>query len=222
MKKSILALSVLSLILFNSCGSSVGNIMTYQTDHSLKGISNAHALSTRNSVGIEWESITDSRVRGVNIYRGDPTSGIQTFEKIGSTHSRYATHFVDTTVKANKNYIYTFTTFTVAKESKYSAILNVKTSEHMSAVTFAKSFIVSNQVVKLLWAPHADKSVYGYRIERAQDNGPWRYLIELKGQLTAEYVDSFVAKGKSYNYRIFAKSYDGQLSYPSSLMSISF
>jgi len=195
--------------------------MTHVTDYSMQGISNVKAISTRNSVGIEWGTITDNRVRGVNVYRGIPTKTNQTFEKIGSTTNRYATHFVDNTVKANKNYIYTFSTFTVAKESKYSDVLNVKTSEHMSAVTFAKAFVVSSQTVKLLWAPHTDKSVNGYRIERADGNGSWRYLVELKGQLIAEYIDSFVGQGKSYRYRIFAKSYDGQLSYPSPLLSVS-
>ena len=221
MKKSILLLSALSLLLLNGCGSSVENLMVTKTDYSLKSLIDVKALPMRNSVGFEWPAITDSRVHGVNIYRSVPTTGNQTFERIGSTNNRYATHFVDTHVRANFNYLYTFTTYMIGKESKYGAILNVKTLPPLEAVSFAKAFVVAPTAVKLLWAPHANQSVVGYRIERSDGNGQWRYLTEVKGQLMAEYVDTFVRQGQHYNYRIFAKSYDGLLSNPSPLMSIS-
>jgi fibronectin type 3 domain-containing protein len=175
----------------------------------------------RNSVGFEWPTITDARVHGVNIYRSVPTTGNQTFERIGSTSNRFATHFVDTRVQANANYLYTFTTYMIGKESKYGAILNVKTLPHLEAVSFVKAFVVAPTAVKLLWAPHSNQSIIGYRIERSVGNGSWKYLTEVRGQLMAEYVDTFVHQGQSYHYRIFAKSYDGLLSYPSTLMSIS-
>jgi len=221
MKKLTLILSTLSLLLFSGCGSAINNVMTYNTDFSLPSLTQVKALPMRNSVGFEWPTITDRRIHGVNIYRSVPTNGNQTFERIGKTNNRFATHFVDTQVQANANYLYTFTTFMIGKESKYGAILNVKTLAHLEAVSYAKAFVVAPTTVKLLWAPHANQSVVGYRIERSVGNGQWKYLAEVRGQLMAEYIDTFVRQGESYHYRIFAKSYDRLLSYPSAFMSIS-
>ena len=221
MKKSTLTLLIPFLLLLNGCGSAINNIMINDTDQTLHSLKDVKVLPMRNSVGFEWSTITDNRVHGVNIYRTIPTTGNQTFKLIGSTNNRFATHFVDTNVQANYNYLYTFTTHTLRKESKYGSILNVKTLEYLDAVSFAKAFIVAPSVVKILWTPHINQSVVGYRIERAIANGQWKYLTEVKGQLMAEYVDTFVRQGQSYHYRIFAKSYDGLLSYPCKIMSIS-
>jgi len=221
MKKSILTLLILFLLFLNGCGSTIKDIMINEIDPTLHSLKDVKSLPMRNSVGFEWQSITDSRVHGVNIYRSVPTRGNQTFELIGSTNNRFATHFVDTNVQPSYNYLYTFTTYTLRKESKYGSIINLKTLEYLDAVSFAKAFVVAPNAVKILWTPHTNESVIGYRIERAIANGQWKYLTEVKGQLMAEYVDTFVQQGQSYHYRIFAKSYDGLLSYPCKIMSVS-
>jgi hypothetical protein len=221
MKNLTLILSVLFLLLLNGCGSAVKGMMIYDTDASLQSITQVKALPTRNSVGFEWNKIDNRRVHGVNVYRSIPTAGNQTFERIGSTSSRYATHFVDTHVKPNRTYLYTFTTFSLGKESKHGTILNVRTLPPLSAVPFAKAYVEDNRAVKLLWAPHTNQSVSAYRIERAEGNGEWKYLTEVSGQLSVEYVDTFVLQGHQYRYRIFAKSYDGILSQPSQTLVIS-
>jgi len=221
MKKSTLILSVLSLLLLNSCGSAVKSMMLYDTDASLQSITQVKALPTRNSVGFEWNKIENRRVYGVNIYRAVPSLGNQTFERIGTTSSRYATHFVDTHVKPNKTYLYTFTTFSLGKESKHGSILNIHTLPALLAVPFAKAYIEDNRAVKLLWAPHHNQSISSYRIERAEGNAEWEYLTEVHGQLSVEYVDTFVLQGNQYRYRIFAKSYDGTFSQPSHTLAIS-
>jgi len=221
MKKSTLLLLILSLLLFNGCGSGMKNMMIHGIDTSLKSITGVKVLPTRNSVGFEWQEITDPRVHGVNIYRATPTTGNQTFELIGSTNSRYSTHFVDTNVYANKNYLYTFTTFVLGKESSHGAIFNVKTENYLSAVSFAKIYMPTANVLKLLWIPHSNQSVVGYRIERAIDNGAWQKLAEVKGQLRVEYIDTFVSFGHQYKYRIFAKTYDHQYSQASAVLAMS-
>lgn len=221
MKKSILILSVLSLLLLNGCGSAIQSMMVYDTDPSLQSITEVKTLATRSSVGFEWQTIENRRVHGVNIYRSRPTQGNQTFERIGATNNRYATHFVDTHVQPNSTYLYTFTTFSLGKESKHGAILNVRTQPALSPVPFAKAYVEEGRAVKLLWAPHNNQSVAAYRIERADSNGAWKYLSEVQGQLSVEYVDTFILQGHQYAYRIFAKSFDGTLSQPSQTMIIS-
>ena len=101
MKKSILLLSVLALITFNGCGGIKG-LMIYDTDPTLKSITQVRALPMMSSVGFEWEKIQDRRIHGINIYRKVPSNQEdQEFKRIGSIGNRYATHFVDTHVKPN-------------------------------------------------------------------------------------------------------------------------
>lgn len=221
MKKSTLLLYTLSLLFFNGCGAGLKNLMIDETDSSLKSIRSVKVVSTRNSVGFEWKEITDKRIHGVNVYRAVPTEGNKTFELIGSTNSVYTTHFVDTSVKANTNYLYTFTTYVMGKESKHGDIVDIKTQTYLPAVSFAKLYMPAKHVLKLLWIPHSNQSVSGYRIERSTDHGSWQEIAEVSGRLSAEYIDTFVSSGHQYEYRILSKTYDAQYSYPSAVISIS-
>ncbi len=194
--------------------------MIYKTDPTLKTITQVRALPTQSSVGFEWKKIEDSRIHGVNIYRGTPSEGKQSFKRIGSVGNRYATHFVDAHVKPNTSYIYTFTTFSLGKESKHGAVLKVQTRQSLNAVSFIKAYSVAPGVVKILWAPHSNQSINRYVIERSVNEGPWKYVTQVEGQLMAEYIDTFVRSGNSYSYRVIAKSYDGVMTKPSQITTI--
>jgi len=208
MKKSILLLSVLALITFNGCGGIKG-LMIYDTDPTLKSITQVRALPMMSSVGFEWEKIQDRRIHGINIYRKVPSNQEdQEFKRIGSIGNRYATHFVDTHVKPNTKYLYTFTTFALGKESKRSTVFRVKTRPTFTPVSFVKAYKEAPGVVKLLWRPHPSQRVNAYIIERSVNNGRWKYVSQVEGQLMAEYIDTFVRNGNTYAYRIIAKSYD--------------
>ena len=193
MKKSILILWVLSLITFNGCGAIKG-LMTYDTDPTLTSLSQVHALPTMNSVGFEWKKIDDHRIHGVNIYRGNMSQDTQSFKRIGTVGNRYATHFVDTYVKADRTYRYTFSTFSLGKESRRSEPLEVTTLPAFSAVSFVKAYKVAPHVVKLLWKPHANSSINTYVVERSVDGSEWKFVAQVQGQLMAEYIDTFVRR----------------------------
>lgn len=214
MKKSILVLWVLSLLTFNGCGGIKG-LMTYDTDPSLKPITQVHALPTMNSVGFEWEKIEDHRIHGVNIYRGKPSQDKENFKRIGTVGNRYATHFVDTHVNADSTYRYAFSTFSFGKESRRSEPIEVRTLAAFSAVSFVKAYKVAPSVVKLLWKPHANPSIDSYIVERSVNGGEWKFVSQVQGQLMAEYIDTFVRGGRTYSYRIIAQSYDRIRAYPS-------
>lgn len=207
MKKSILLLLVLASITFNGCGG-VKGLMTYRTDPALQGIGQVHALATMNSVGFEWEKINNNKIRGINVYRGNAAGDTQSFKRIGTVGNRYATHFVDTHVKANTDYSYTFTTFALGKESSRSRTLHVKTLPAFSAVSFVKAYKVAPSVVKLLWKPHSNPSVNTYIVQRSVEGDEWKFVSQVQGRMMVEYIDTFVRTGKQYRYRIIAQSYD--------------
>ncbi|HEY9191080.1 MAG TPA: hypothetical protein VIM88_09475 [Sulfurovum sp.] len=214
MKKSILILSVLSLITFSGCGGIKG-LMTYGTDSGLTPLGEVHALPNMNSVGFEWEKISDHRIHGVNIYRGDASQKAENFKRIGTVGNPYATHFVDTHVNADTTYRYTFSTFSFGRESRRSEPVEVSTLPPFSAVTFVKAYKVAPTVVKLLWKPHENPSISTYIIERSVNGGEWKFVSQVEGQLMVEYIDTFVIRGGSYSYRIIAQSYDKIRAYPS-------
>ena len=220
MKKSTLLLSALFLLLLNNCGSGIKGLLIYDIDPTLKSITQVRALPTKSSVGFEWKKIEDNRVQGVNIYRGNPRTGKQSLKRIGSADNRYATHFVDTHIKPNTTYLYTFTTFSLGKESKHGAILKVKTKPALKGVSFIKAYKVSSKAIKVLWTPHSSQSINRYVIERSVNNGPWKYMTQVDGQLMVEYIDTFVSTGNNYRYRIFAKSYSDVLAQPSQVATL--
>lgn len=220
MKKSTLLLWTLSLLAFNGCGEGIKGLMIYDTDVTLKTIKDVRALPMQNEVGFEWKKIEDRRINGVNIYRGNPTKGTQSFKRIGSAGNRYATHFVDTHVKPNSEYLYTFTTFSLGRESRHGSVLKVKTLPALPGVSFVKAYNVAPGVVKLLWAPHTNQSINHYVIERSVNRGPWKFMTQVDGHLSAEYIDTFVHPGNNYRYRIIAKSYDNISAKPSQVTTI--
>jgi fibronectin type 3 domain-containing protein len=219
MRKSILILWALSLITFNGCGA-VKGLMTYGTDPSLNTIEQVHALPRMNSVGFEWKKIEDHRIHGINIYRSDASQERQGFKRIGTVDNRYATHFVDTHVNADTAYRYSFGTFAFGKESRRSEPIEVRTLPPFSAVSFVKAYREAPSVVKLLWKPHADPSINSYIVERSVDGSEWKFVSRVRGQLMAEYIDSFVGSGHTYSYRIIAQSYDKIRAYPSEATKI--
>lgn len=207
MKKSTLFFLVLVSLAFNACGGIKG-LMTYGTDTSLPGIGSVHTLATMNSVGFEWAKITNKRIHGINIYRGNASGEKQSFKRIGTVGNRYATHFVDTHVKADTKYSYTFTTFSLGKESRRSNVVYVKTLKAFPPVSFVKAYKVAPAIVKLLWKPHNNPSVNAYIVQRSVNGGEWKFVSQVQGRLMAEYIDTFVRRGKTYRYRIIAQSYD--------------
>lgn len=219
MKKSTLLYLVLVSLLFNACGG-VKGLMNYGTDTSLPGIGQVHALASMNSIGFEWEKIEDERIRGINIYRGNARGDKQSFKRIGSIGNRYATHFVDTHVEPGTSYSYTFTTFALGKESRRSQVLHIKTKPTFSAVSFVKAYKVAPTVVKILWKPHSNPSINAYIVQRSVNGGEWKFVSHVQGRLMAEYIDTFVHRGKTYRYRIIAKSHDHIEAKPSQITQI--
>ena len=211
MRRSILALLATALVTFNGCGGVVQSITVYESDPSLANLQNLKTLPQRNSIGFEWEKITDSKVRGINIYRS--SEGKETL--IATISNAYATHFVDTQVKPGQSYRYTFKTLRFGKEAELGTQIEVRALSPLPGVSFLKAYKVGGGTVKLLWRPHDNESINAYIIERSVNGDEWRYLARVKGRIMVEYIDTFVRQGREYRYRIIAKSYDDTTSQPS-------
>ncbi len=219
MKRSapILFASVLTIVLFVSGCNRINGLLTIGTDKTLPTIQQVNVLVEKSSVGFEWPAIKDKRVKGINVYRAIPGDfKNQKFTRIASLGSRYATHYIDRTIKPNTKYMYTFTTFDLIHESPHGKIIRVKTSSAYKPVEFVKVYLRASGVVKVLWKPHPNPRISGYIIQRRlAKKKEWHYLASVSGRLMPEYIDASPAKGHRYAYRVIAKSSSGVLSMPS-------
>jgi len=186
------------------------------SDKTLPRISHLKHIVGKSSVGFEWSAIQDSRVKGIKVYRGIPQhTKNQKYTKIATIDDRYATHFVDRNIAANQTYLYTFTTYSLLKESLPGIVIKIRTSEAFEPVDFVKTYNSDHGVIKVLWSPHANLEISGYIVERKISGGAWKYLASIKGRLMPEYIDRSAAVGHSYSYRVIARSSSGTKSVPS-------
>ena len=220
MKRSTLILLAVASLFLTNCGNAIKGMMLYDVDPALESIRDVKALPLMHSVGFEWQKISNPAIQGINVYRGIPSQGSQSFQKIGTVGNRYATHFVDLYVKPDTRYVYRFSTFSFGRESHRSKPLYVKTRPPFAPVSFVQAYRVADHTVKILWKPHSYPAVNRYVIERSADGGPWRYLAQVDGRLMVEYIDDYVYFGSSYAYRVIAKSYNDITAGPSPVAKI--
>lgn len=214
-KAIILSISlILNFLLLSGCSSR--GLVTTGTDISLPQIKNVKHIVDKGSVGFEWPAINNSKINGVKIYRTKSNGQtVQKFTHIGTVDNKYATHYVDRSVEPNTDYKYSFTTYTLLKESLPGDVVSVTTKSEIEPVGFLKLFANQRGVVKILWSPHANKDVSEYIVERKVNGGSWKFLARVRGRLMPEYIDSSVVVGYGYSYRVTAKSSYGIKSAPS-------
>jgi fibronectin type 3 domain-containing protein len=199
------------------------SLVTLGVDESLPAIREVNVLVEKTSIGFEWPAIKNPQAKGINVYRATLGKGTkQKFYKIATINDHFATHYVDHTVQPSQRYLYTFTTYDLLHESAHGKIVRVQTPSAYKAVEFVKVYLRASGVVKILWKPHSNPRIAGYVIQRRLTKGEdkWRYLATVQGRLMPEYIDSSVAKGYQYSYRIIARSNSGVLSRPSQFTSI--
>jgi len=208
-------------VLLSGCSDAVGSLQSmtaFKTDLNLPTIRNVKTMVDQASVGFEWPAVTDKRVEGIDIYRGAP--GSAKLKKIATIGNRYATHYVDTTIRPDTSYRYSFRTFGVLFGSAPGDVVRVKTAPPLPAVKLAKLYQPDSGVVKLLWVPHSYPGVVDYLIERRLEGKAWKYLATVKGRLNPEYVDMSPAKGRHYDYRVVARTAAGIQALPSAVQGL--
>ena len=193
------------------------------TDLSLPQVRGVKSVVDRSGIGFEWQSLANFKnIQGVNIYRARIVKGKKgAFKKVGSVGSRYATHYVDTTIKPGAKYLYTFTSFAGLSESAYGDVVSAKSKPPYKAVKFVSASLVDRGVVKLLWVPNSEPTVTEYLIQRkcTRDN-KWHFLDKVKGRLYPEYIDSRAERGYRCTYRVFAGDPFGNVSFMGKELSV--
>ena len=83
-----------------------------------------------------------------------------------------------------------------------------------------QGFQKTKNTVKLIWRPHANLKVSWYKIERAINNGEWKWIATIKERMMSEYIDNTIVPGNSYTYRVIAMGFEHSFSKLSTNISI--
>lgn len=187
-------------------------------DPSLENVKDVKFISDVKTIAFEWKPLRDTKVIGLNIYRGENEESLR---RVGQTKTRYATHYIDKDLEPNKRYVYRFATFTKeGLESVQSDTLNLKTRDVLGPVRFIEAIDNLPEQIKIIFKPHGDFRVNGYIIQKRTPTDPeWDTIETIEGRLNAEFIDVDLEHGKHYNYRIIGTTYEGYNTKPSKSVS---
>lgn len=188
-------------------------------DSSLPKPTNIRTISGRNQVGFEWSLIDNPRITAVAIYKSDSNGS---FTKIATLDDRFITHYADVGLAPDTTYYYRFATNAAGGvESDLGTPVTVKTLPTLDAVSFIAPVDSLPKRAKIVWKPHPNDSVIEYQVQKTDAAGrDWVLVSTVGPRLMAEYIDTNVQSGQVYNYRVIAKTFDGQLSLPSKTVQV--
>ena len=176
-----------------------------------------HSLSDRNAIALEWKLVNKPNIAGYYIQRSADARKYKTVKKI---ESKYITHWTDTDLKPNHLYFYKISTFTKKGIPSFALLKKVKTLDKLAPISWIDNANLKTRgMIKILFRPHPNERVEGYKIQRFDDkSGEWETIDKIEPRLRAEYIDKGLIDGKVYRYRIIAYSFDGIDSYPSKVI----
>ncbi|MFA6191127.1 MAG: hypothetical protein WC665_02145 [Sulfurimonas sp.] len=215
---TLATLCTVSLLILSGCGSKPTPSSKAVVDSSLPTVilTQNGVATDMKTVAFEWQSITDSRVEGIYIYRQNMKESSSTSEYYDTIDNRFATHYVDTKIEPDTKYKYSFKTFSSSAESVISTPIIVASLPVLKSVSWIHSIQGMPRSAKIIWRPHENKIVKAYIIERRtlKDND-WKKIATVDGRFNAEYIDDKLEDSYVYKYRIRVVTYDGLVSEPS-------
>ncbi|WP_322619307.1 fibronectin type III domain-containing protein [Campylobacter californiensis] len=216
MKKFVLSLLMpLLAILLAGCASKVPT----QQSASLPTITNLKTISDMTEIGFEWTPTNDENVAGYYLYRSNPNTPNASMQIVADIKDRFATHYVDTDLAPETTYSYQMRSYSQNAISPAGATVNATTKALLESVPFLQAIAGLPNRVKIIWRPHPDLRVVSYVVERSNaSENKWRSVTTVKGRLNAEYIDTDVKSGRSYEYRILVKTSSGVTSKPSAVV----
>jgi fibronectin type 3 domain-containing protein len=199
-------------------------MMNHQLDPNLPKLNNVKAVTSSTSVAFEWQPVVAKQLDGINIYRTAKNSYVNSPQKelikVATINNPFSSHYVDTGLAQNSTYTYTFTTIKGGFESSHGQVLAVKTRPPFEPITFFQGFQKASNTIKLIWRPHSNKMVKMYKVEKSINGEKWKWIATVKNRMMSEYIDTYVAPGFNYAYRVIAVGYDDSISKPSNVITI--
>lgn len=123
------------------------------------------------SVAFEWGRHEDPSVAEYNLYRSNLQVDGDKLVKVATIKNRFVTHYVDTKLTPNTQYVYSMTVSRAdGKESQPSQSVSTKTLPLFESVSYIVAISNMPNQIKILWRPHQSERVKEYLIERSDNN----------------------------------------------------
>ncbi len=216
-KLTLMSLTAILGILLSGCNPNT--MMNHTLDPRLPKVLNVKAVAGSTYVGFEWQPLYKKGIEGVNIYRTEANayanSSDKQLSKIATVSNPFASHYVDTGLKQNSKYTYTFRSIKGSFESGNGKVIEIRTRPALPPVSFFQGAQKASNTIKLIWRPHPDKRVKMYKIEKSTNGKEWQWVDSIKNRMMVEYIDNYVVAGSQYKYRIIAVGFDNSFSEPS-------
>ena len=216
---SLVTSCAVSLLILSGCGGTPTPKSEPIVDESLPlvKLTDNGTKTDINAIALEWNSITDPRVRGIYIYKGSlAEKDAKEVTYYDTVKSRFTTHYLDTKVKPETEYTYQFKVYSEEAEGKSSVATIISTLPMMESVTWIHAVQDMPRSAKIIWRPHSNEKVKAYKIQRRTlEAKEWTEVTVVNGRLRAEYIDYDLKDKFTYIYRIRALTYDNLTSKPS-------
>ncbi len=174
-----------------------------------------------NAIAFEWKSIEDERVKGIYIYKQTMNNEDSELSHYKTIENRFTTHYVDTQIKPDNAYTYSFKTFSKEAESKMSELKVLNSLPVLQSVSWIKSIQNMPRTAKIVWRPHTNQKVKAYIIERRTlEEAKWSKIATVDGRLSAEYINVDLKDDYVYKYRVRVLTYDNIISSPSEIVQV--
>jgi len=171
-------------------------------------------LSTIDSIAFEWQPNRNINTLGYVIYRNisnpnKPKS--KKMKKIANLKDKYISHFVDTKLKPDTTYIYSFSILGKnGMESYPSMDMPFSTKRRLDSVSFISGISNLPHKAKIIWRPHSREIVNSYNIYKKKSNETkFIKISNVKYNLSAEFIDINLPSNSKNFYFIKGLTYSG-------------
>ena len=173
------------------------------------------ATARGDGILVEWTPVAGT-VTGYNIYRRSSTERANA--KPVHTAAPTEKSWLDTTARFGNGYIYSVTALSQVQPPIESAIAAEREVRYVDrfpppAPTELVALAEAGRV-RLVWRPSEAEDVAGYIVYRRTDENGKFERVTPQPAVAAEYVDTAVAAGKTYVYRVTAVDQAGNESGP--------
>jgi fibronectin type 3 domain-containing protein len=208
-------LLIVLIILTSGCTALNINLSKSQQpkiDNNLPIIDNKSIKSISNikSIALEWKGNNSHAVYGYYIFRSNLEKDGSKFTKIAKIKNKFASHYLDNSLKPNTQYSYAIATIGEDNmQSKLSKPIMTTTLNNFEPISFFIAISNLPRLIKILWRPHTSNAVKYYIIERSDfENPKWTQIVKIKHRLIVEYIDTKLKDNHGYSYRIKAVTFD--------------
>jgi len=193
-------------------------ITKLKVDRRLPTVQNLRYRSSMTEIVLEWDRVHSKEIAGYRILRYDPS--IKNFKVIDVVNDPVATHYVDSKLLPNTEYLYKVSCFTKdGRVSVASKTLRAHTTYTLTPIKNLTAISNLPRKIKLTWSLYPKNSLIKYYsiYRSSKTSSGWEEIDRVHNSLAVEYIDYNVKDGQTYYYKVIGYTFDGIPTRPSNI-----